>query len=289
MRLIIIFAFVVIAWPARADLPLTVEGLITDKGKIKLDLSMAYANADRQGVATGDPVMVQTGPTSFVTLPTLIGESSGNSDTWVASFGLRYGLTEKTELYTRISAVSSSQRNSSPAGFSKISEAGFADAWAGINIQFKQDRMTPALLGFAEIALREKRFHRSTSFKSTLLGLTTYKAIDPVVLSLTGAYRFNQRVQDGEKSYKPGNLLLVNPSVAFAVNDRITLTTGVQWTHYQADRLDGHDITINRTATDLLMGVGYGFAKDNVVNTIFKFNASGRSGAEMRMNWLFNF
>ena len=32
---------------AHADLPLTVEDLITDKGKVKLDLSLAYANAER--------------------------------------------------------------------------------------------------------------------------------------------------------------------------------------------------------------------------------------------------
>ncbi len=75
----------VLVFPVKADLPLTVEDLITDKGKVKLDLSLSYANADRHGVATGDPVIVQTGPTSFVALPTLIGESVGNSDTLVAT------------------------------------------------------------------------------------------------------------------------------------------------------------------------------------------------------------
>ncbi|MBT9158679.1 MAG: hypothetical protein DDT36_01697 [Firmicutes bacterium] len=62
---------------AHADLPLTVEALITDKGKVKLGLSVAYANADQQGLATAEPTIVQTGPTSFVTLPTLIGEQAG--------------------------------------------------------------------------------------------------------------------------------------------------------------------------------------------------------------------
>lgn len=59
---------------AQADLPLTVEDLITDKGKLKLDMSLTYANSDRRGVATGEPITIQTGPTSFVTLPTAIGE-----------------------------------------------------------------------------------------------------------------------------------------------------------------------------------------------------------------------
>ncbi|MCW8198848.1 hypothetical protein D8B23_10525 [Verminephrobacter aporrectodeae subsp. tuberculatae] len=292
MRFIPIGVLLLAAVPpaAWADLPLTIEDIITDKGKVKLDLSVSYANADRQGVSTADPITVQTGPTSFVTLPTLIGESVGNSDTTVATLGLRYGLTAKTEIYARLSGLASGQRSSGLGGSAKSSESGFADAWAGINYQFKKDDDTPAVLGFAEIALREKhRSSSSTSFKSALLGVTTYKAIDPVVFSLTTASRFNQSRQDGAQRYKPGNLLLLNPSVAFAVNDRVTLTTGVQWTRRAAGRYNGQTQGIARTATDLLLGVGYGFAKDNTLNTTFKMNASGRSGAELRVNWLYTF
>lgn len=282
-------ALAAFAPPALADLPLTVEDLITDKGKVKLDLSLAYANADRQGVSTGEPIVVQTGPTAFVTLPALVGESLGNSDTLVATLGLRYGLTAKAEGYARMSVLASSQRTSGVGGVASSSEAGFADAWAGVNVQFKKDDDTPAVLGFAEVALAEKHRRSSASFKSALLGVTAYKAIDPVVFSLTAAYRFNQSRQDGAQDYRPGNLLLFNPSVGFAVNDRVTLTTGVQWTHRQADRFDGQAQGITRTATDLLLGVGYGFAKGNTLNTTLKLNASGRGGAELRAGWLYTF
>lgn len=281
--------FVVFVGPVLADLPLTVEDLITDQGKIKADLSVSYANADRQGLVTAEPITVQTGPTSFVTLPALIGESQGNSDTAVLTLGLRYGLTAKTEVYSRLSALANRQRNSALGITDTSSDSGFSDAWAGVNVQIKKDDKTPAVLGFAEIALREKHRHSSASFKSALLGLTTYKAIDPVVFSLTGAYRFNQSRQDGEQNHKPGNLLLLNPSLAFAVNDRVTLSTGVQWTRRQADRSDGKAQGISRTASDLLLGVGYGFDKGNTLNTTFKLNASGRSGAELRLNWLYTF
>lgn len=236
-----------------------------------------------------EPITVQTGPTSFVSLPTLVGESQGNSDSAVFTLGLRYGLTAKTEVYTRLSALTNRQRNTALGVTATSSDSGFSDAWAGVNVQFKNDDETPAVLGFAELALREKHRQSSASFKSALLGLTTYKAIDPVVFSLTGAYRFNQSRADGEQIYKPGNLLLLNPSVAFAVNDRVTLTTGVQWTRRAADRLDGQAQGMARTATDLLLGVGYGFDKGNTLNTTFKLNASGRSGAELRLNWLYAF
>jgi hypothetical protein len=289
-RLVVLLAFVM-AWPsiAHADLPLTVEDLITDKGKFKLDVSVAYANSDRQGVSTGEPITVQTGPTSFVTLPTLIGESRGNSDSLVGTLGLRYGLTGKAEIFARTSYLTSSSRSSDVSGTSSHSENRFADAWAGINYQFKKDDDTPAVLGFAEIALREKHEKSSRSFKSVLVGITTYKAIDPVVFSLTTAYRANQSRQDGDKTYKPGNLFLLNPSIAFAVNDRVTLTTGMQWTNRQADKWDNQAQGFRRTSSDLLLGVGYGISKGSTLNLTFKSNVSGSNGADLRLNWLHTF
>lgn len=274
---------------AHADLPLTVEDLITAPGKTRLDLSVAYSNTERQGISTGEPFILQTGPTSFIAVPTQIGESIGNSDTSVITIGVRRGLSSKAEIYGRLSAHSSTQRSSTATQSTTQSSSGFADAWVGINYQFKNDDNTPALLGFAEIALRERHRNSSASFKSTMVGATTYKAVDPIVFSLTGAYRFNQTRQDGDRSYKPGNLILLNPGVAFAVNDRVTLTTGMQWTRRHANRIAGQTQGIHRTATDLLLGVGYGFDKGNTLNTTFKVNASGRSGAELRLNWLTTF
>lgn len=203
--------------------------------------------------------------------------------------GLRYGLTGKAEIFARTSYLHSSSRSSDVSGISSNSESRFADAWAGINYQFKKDDDTPALLGFAEIALREKHEESSSSFKSALVGLTTYKAIDPVVFSFTTAYRFNQSRKDGAENYKPGNLLLINPSIAFAVNDRVTLTTGMQWTNRQADTWDGKAQGFRRTSSDLLLGVGYGISKGSTVNLTFKSNVSGSNGADLRLNWLHTF
>ena len=232
---------------------------------------------------------MQTGPTSFVTLPTLIGESRGNSDSLVGTLGLRYGLAGKTEIFARTSYLHSGTRSSDPAGVRSNSDSRFADAWAGINYQFKKDDDTPALLGFAEVAVREKHTQSSSSFKSALVGLTAYKAIDPVVFSLTTAYRVNQSRKDGDVNYKPGNLFLLNPSIAFAVNDRVTLTTGVQWTNRQADQWDGQTQGFRRTSTDLQLGVGYGLSKGSTLNLTLKSNVSGSSGADLRLAWAYTF
>ena len=274
---------------ALADLPLTVEDLITDQGKIKLDATLVYANSERQGVQTGEPIVVQTGPTSFITLPTRIGDTRTNTDTLVATLGLRYGLTRDAELYGRAGYLHSLTRTSDLSGVTSSNDNRFSDAWLGVNYRFLEDNVTPALLGFAEGALRERHRESSASGKSWLAGLTTYRALDPVVLSLTTAYRWNQARRDGATRYRPGNLILLNPSVAFAVNDRVTLTTGVQWTSRLPDRYDGTAQGYRRTATDLLLGAGYGISKDSLLNVSFNANASGRNGADLRLNWLHAF
>ena len=243
------------------------------------------ANSDRKGVSTGEPITVQTGPTSFVTLPTVIGESRGNIDLLVGTLGVRYGLTGAAEVFARASYLHGESRSSDVSGIGSSNESRFADAWAGVNYQFKQDGDTPAVLGFAEIALREKLRKTSSSFKSTLIGLTAYKAIDPVVLSVTGAFRFNRSRRDGEADYRPGNLFLLNPSIAFAVNDRVTLTTGLQWTNRQADTVDGKAQGFRRTGTDLLLGVGYGASRGSIFNLTLNVNASGSNGSDLRLNW----
>jgi hypothetical protein len=95
---------------AHAELPLTIEDLITDKSKFKLDVGLTYANADQRGLTVDEPVTVPTGPASFVTLPSRIGETGTNRDSWVGTLGLRYGVTAKIEAYARMSYISTTQR-----------------------------------------------------------------------------------------------------------------------------------------------------------------------------------
>ena len=302
---------------AYADLPLTVESITTHKGNVRLDLSLSYANRDFDAVVTGEPVVVPTGPTSSVALPSEVGEAQGNSDGAVGTLGLRYGLSAKAEIYSRASWFYSSSRASSFSEFFSGSAKSFADAWGGVNYLFKEDGDTAAFLGFAEVALREKHSEDSASFKSWMLGATTYHAIDPIVFSLTLSYRLNQVRQNGDASqnqapqdegehhggkggrneaahhnlgdYKPGNFLLINPSVAFAVNDRVTLTTGFKWTNRQPDAFAGETEDFRRTRTDLLLGVGYGISEGGILNLTFLTNVSGRNGADLILNWLHAF
>jgi len=57
----LVVSFFIFSLPVFADLPLAIEDLITDKGKLKLDMSLAYTNIERDGLETAEPLLVQTG------------------------------------------------------------------------------------------------------------------------------------------------------------------------------------------------------------------------------------
>jgi hypothetical protein len=275
------------AGSANAELPLTVEDLITEKGDFKLDLSLTYSNVDQDNIEPGQSILVQTSDSSFVYIPSLYGTSQTNVDTLIGTVGLRFGITPSTELYTRSNFYSSDYRYRSLDNQSySDSDSGFLDTWLGVNVRFSEDNETPALLGFFEGAVYEDTLDEDFYGKSWAVGFTTYRAIDPVVLSLSGSYRYNLEREINGQDYKPGNYLTLNPSIAFAVNDRVTLSTGVQWLNKQADQWDNQGNGIRQTSTSLILGLGYGVAKGSTMNVSFKTDTTGRDGADLRFNWL---
>lgn len=271
---------------AHADIPLKVEEILTDQGRYRLELTGTYSNSDQMGLFVGEPLLIQTGPTSFVVIPTQIGQIQNNTDTLVGSLGLRYGVTSKTEITSRVSYLFTEGRQVSGMGFSSQSDSYLADAWVGISHQFKGDDQTPAILGFGELALYENRGLDSSNLKSTLIGLTAYKAIDPVVFAITAAYRASASRNEGGANIKPGAIWTISPTVVFAANDRVSLSTGFQWTAKQADSINGQALFARRTQTSLVLGVGYGLQKGSSINLSLKANTSGGQGADLRLSWL---
>ena len=73
---------------AVADLPLTIEDLVAKEAKARPGISLPYVNSESPGLSTGDPVVVQTGESSFVVLLTRLGEFKGNTDAFVGTLGL---------------------------------------------------------------------------------------------------------------------------------------------------------------------------------------------------------
>jgi hypothetical protein len=258
------------------------DTVLADAGRVRIDLAVAYVNVDRRQYAAGEPLILQVGSGAFVAVPTLAGERIDSADTLVGSLGLRYGIGSSSELQLRGSALSTHWRVGDPAGMAAGSESRFVDAWLGFSHQFSEDRVWPALLGFAEVALHERHQERRARFKSTIAGVTLYRAVDPVVLSVSMGGRLGRSRSVGVAEYRPGPLMFVNPSVGFAVNDQVTLITGVQWTRRGPDRYDGWAAGISRSTTDILLGLGYSLASGTLMNFSVKTTAAGPQAAELR-------
>lgn len=266
---------------AYANLPLTIEDIITDKGKWKLETSLTYLNSENSRAALAAPVYIQTGATSFIPIPTEIQENGSNTDMLAGTLGLRYGLTGNTDIYGSGSYLWHEERKLDGNG--KTRNKRMSDISAGISHTFLKDDKNPALIGFLESTVYEKSRNKASSGKSWLIGATTYKAIDPVVLSLTAAYRINgSKTLSSNTKYKAGNYWMLNPNISFAANDRISLTGGIQWLGKQPDRLDGKKESARNTSTYAHFGAGFGFTKTTALNASARFNVSGQSSSELK-------
>lgn len=284
-----LFTFFVCAF-AHADLPLSLEDILTDKGKFKLESSLAYANSERNRNQFANPIYIQTTNNTLVAVPTTLGNTDSNSDVVVGTVGLRYGLTGKTDVYASASHLWRSEREFNGSGSLKNRDRQFSDVSLGVSHTFMQDGKNPALIGFAETTVYEKSQGKSSSGKAWTVGATTYKAIDPVVLSFTAAYHHNLKKKTADSdTFQAGNYIMLNPSVSFAANDKISLTGGVQWLNAQADKINGEKMSARNTSTYAHAGVGFGVTRDTSLNASVRWKVSGQSSSELKLGLTHNF
>lgn len=257
-----------LSFQAAAELPLSLEELLTDKGKLRLESSISYTNIEREQTRLANPIYIQTGANSYIAVPTALQQGSRNSDLIIGTLGLRYGITAKTELYGNASYLWRNDRTYNGAANSHSSD-NLSNISLGISHTFKQDGKNPALIGFAETTAYEKSYG---------------KAIDLIVLSLTGTYHINSSKNITAGKYKAGNYFTLNPSISFAANDRISITGGVQWIAQQPSRLNGEKLAAKNTATYAHFGVGYGISRETSISASARFNVSGQSNSTLRLS-----
>ncbi|MEQ1487668.1 MAG: hypothetical protein ABL920_04195 [Methylotenera sp.] len=290
-NLILLYAFSVSI--AKADVPLTIEDLLTSQNRWRVGLSTNYSNTSQQRVSTGSPILLQISPVQYVALPTRIGESRTNNDTLAITPSLRYGVSSKTELYGRSTFIADNTRIQDINGQRSESNNRFESLWLGVNHKFISEGKTPALLGFVEMAVLENtrlsaNSNGSTfSAKSWLVGATTYRVIDPMVLSLTAAYRLNLMRDIDGTNYKPGNYLVLSPSASFAVNNEITLSGGFQWVNAQPSTLNSITQGLRNTSTGMNLGLAWLWDERSTLNFSGNANLSGNSGAGLGLSWTY--
>jgi hypothetical protein len=273
-----------------ADLPLTIEDLLSKKGQTRFQLSATYLNNQQHSADLLVLPPVQSN--NIQNANTLLGKNLSNTDTLVTTASLRHGIAKNTELYGRLSAIATDYRSQNYRGqiIGSDSNTHFSSAWLGVNHRFRDDfDNKPALLGFAELQLAHKPDEDAPVIygKSVILGGTTYQTYDPVVLSLTGSIQLNTSYKRKKKTIKPGLSLSLSPSVAFAVNDRVTLTSGFNWRYRGQNKIQGKTTTIRNTSTGLNLGMGYAPSKKSIVSLNVRSDISGGSDAQVNASWTY--
>jgi hypothetical protein len=269
IKIIITNLLLVLAMSAMAEVPLSIEDIVAKHHEIKLDAGIDYISSENDNILVNQSIALTNPNGSIINIPVDVKYAKQKTDTLVGNFGLKYGITPKTEIYAKTSGLWQKNTNSIDKQSDNLSQIN--DLAFGIQHQILQEGKNPALIGFAEASIFEKGFENNKIGKSYTIGLSTYKISDPIVFSLATAYRFNLK----DSGVKNGNILSVSPSIAFAANNNVSLNVGINWQLRQADKINGKSTLSNQTATALNLGASYAINQNTNINAQVKTSLSG--------------
>jgi len=195
---------------------------------------------------------------------------------------LRYGLTARLEVSGRLSRRFDEQRSPDGSSTRRGRAASIGLAW----LARREDRW-PALLLEARADV-QSRFAGSAGGAGEALAFTTYRSVDPVVLSLSATWARQRSFRQDDVTVDPGQRWRIEPLVSFAVNSRVTLLGGASITRRTDSRIDGRTAFGSRSTIRYRSGLGY--APDSH-NTLFLTAdlGGGDAGARIALQWFYEF
>ncbi|UNU73336.1 transporter [Moraxella nasovis] len=265
-----------------ADLPLTVDDILADKNRFKLDTDISYYNHHKTFASTQGFETVDLGNGRSIVMPVL-GDSHTNTDSLIAGVGLRYGVGDKFEMGVKGTGLYRNQRFQNGSTLADTHNSDLQDISLSTQYQLTNNHKSlPNSLLFGELSVYDK----TAGFKpkhgaSALIGGTVYTINDPIVLSLTGTYQYQGgRELTGGGRVALGDTAMLNGSVGFAVNPDITLTGGVGVRHKWADKTD-NKLENNSTQTTLNLGLAYALSARSNLTANVRTPISGSGGSTL--------
>ena len=272
---------------SHADLPLTVENLISDKGKITTEFGLTYGNNKINNTKVGGYIPVQISDSSFINVPTNIRSEQLQNEYLVTTLGLKYGLIKDLDVSLRTNLLYTSNRFLDVNSEEKSkNETDISDITIGLNYQFLQDAKYPALVAFLETSILEKNEKENSTFSSWSAGITTYRSYDPIVLSLTTGYKYSlERNINAVDEYKPADLFFFNPQIAFSANDLISLIAGLNFKTIDTQKLNGQIMEAKRNNIDYSFGIGLGLDDKSNLSILATSRQDFNNSNEIRLNY----
>lgn len=257
----------------RAQPPLEIENLIAPQHSIKLSVKLDYLQTHE---------LVNVGPLAL---------NSGNSpiqfnrfETASAISQVRWGLGSRVEL-------NASYGHQSLDASTVIGDQGsdrefilIGGAW-----EVSPENDTPALiLNFnLEAAGSSYAEEKHVYAKTQSIGATTYRSLDPVVLSASANYTNYEPRPAGAVQIKPGDVASFQANLNFAVNHRLSLLGGFGLRIYQPSKLNGKNLSDRESFLLTKLGVGLRLGKQSTLFANTEFTLAGEESASLLLEWIY--
>jgi len=240
--------------------PSAVGEVLTKEGKVKAEWSTTYINA--QGAQSiMEPVQFQTLHGDVVVIPMATGSKLTNKDLISSSFLLRYGVTDRFELYAAASGYASMTRSLSGNTYKNKKDHDLNSLSTGVTYRIKKETDTPSLLIGASVNMLDRiklgDATQNNYFKTFRAYATSYYTIDPLVFALNASYTHSRTKHAGKHTLKQGGLFSLTPSIYFAINPTTSLKWGTHYTYRGATSNDGNQTGLQGSSVSYFMGAGH--------------------------------
>lgn len=271
---------------ARADEPLSLERLMAHPGEWRVTSGVTYINSQDESPEFGDIVVVQSSTGELVRVPRSLSEANTNVDIVLPVLGVTYGLVSGTEIYAQATGYWTSTRATTENGESTTNRtnSGFRGTALGLNQKFFERGGVGAVYGFAQVSLDQNTISAGEKRDGGAVwsfGVTAFRIIDPMSLGLAAALTASSERDSTQGRVQFGNAVSMSPTINFAVNADITLTSSLSWFWADRDEIDGKKVGIVRTGTSLGFGLPHAWNDRFVVNFDVSANISGAPTAQM--------
>ncbi len=271
-----------------------VEEILTYKNQWQVDFGVSYSTVEK---SSGDSqlVLIPVGDSQTVPVYSYLGEQKTNQDFIVYLLNIRYGLSDKLEIFCYTNSFSSFTRTYYSDGNTKNKEEHrFYSAGLGFSYQLLEEKKHPALIVSASSqVVSNTRFpdgYKMTYMKHHRVSITSYYTVDPLVFLIQTVYTLNLKEKKGNQTVDYGDRISFSPHMYFAVNPYTTLSWGVEWYLQGENRINGQKTSYTTTKVSYIFGASYEITNNWIANFDYIYRpliAGSQSFIRLMFNYKF--
>ena len=258
-----------------------IDEFVSQEGKWRLEGGLTYINTTSEAYRGYTGGYVQVSPTQLVPFTSGVGDQHRQTDQFVASTGIRYGLTSTTEIGVRTAGIWMSTRNFEKVRKNRTTESKTTFDTLDITLTHRlYQNSGRSIFAFGSVALISKTAllpygEKYSNFQRGSLGISAYTIDDPVVFSVTSSFGWARPISIGGSRYNQGPIYTLAPTIAFLANDRVTLSTGLQFSMTKASKYANRALDINRSRVQLMLGAGFAWNENMSIYMNYGADMSG--------------